>query len=158
MKSASAESVSFFSPDSHSEPERKLFAVAAQQELALTRKPQSAGISDEIVRSQKSAGAALALACHASGLEDKEVYMALEIGASHFSEMKSGKKHFPADKINALCDVVGNRIYPEWIAAQVGCGLHLLQTEAERRIAQLEAENERKEHENRLMRQLIQGK
>lgn len=119
-----------------SEAERNDFA---QGELPLRRLVRSADVPVEIIRAQKSSAAALSLAVQASGLDDKEICLSLSLSAAHFSEIKHGKKHFPADLIPQLCETVGNRIYPEWIASRVGCGLYMLKTEAQRRIDELEA-------------------
>ena len=54
--------------------------------------------------------------------------------------------------------MVGNLIYPEWLAFQVGCTLVMIQTEAERRAAEAEARAMAAEAENRLMRQLLAGR
>ena len=50
-----------------------------QAELALARPPRQPGIPVELVRAKHSAGAAFTLACDASGLDDKEIYLALEL-------------------------------------------------------------------------------
>jgi hypothetical protein len=129
-----------------------------QRELPLARVARSSHVSLEVVRKQRTAGAAFTLACTASGLEDKEVYLPLEIDAGHFSRIKKGEAGFPPDKLHAFCQLVGNTIYPEWIAYQVGCGLVMLKSEAERRAEQAERERDAALAENRLMRDLLQGK
>ena len=104
-----------------------------QQELALTRRPQQADVSSEFVRSRKNAGAAFTLACDASGLDDKEIHLSLDMDAGTFSRIKSGKNTLNADLVSRFCRVVGNTIYVEWLAYQVGFGVVMLKTEAERR-------------------------
>lgn len=122
---------------------------AHQAELALTRTPVQADVPIETVRKQKSAAAAFTLACSASGLEDKEIYLAIGIDAGYFSNIKKGKATLQADLIKRFCDQVGNVIYPEWMAYQLGCTLVMIKTEAERRIEALETELH-KERERRL--------
>jgi hypothetical protein len=90
----------------------------------------------EVVRRQKTAAAAFALACQSSGLEDKEIYGELEIDAGYFARMKKGEATLQADQMTSFCDVVNNRIYPEWIAYQLGCTLVQIKSEAERRLEQ----------------------
>jgi hypothetical protein len=112
----------------------------------------------EVVRRQKSGAAAFALACQSSGLEDKEIYGALDMDAGYFSRIKKGEATLQADLVQPFCEVVSNRIYPEWMAWSVGCTLVQIQSEAER---QLEAERARRieaEKQNKLLRELVQGR
>lgn len=108
-------------------------AVVDQGELALSRAPQNIVVPIEMIRSKKTGAAAITLACDASGLEDKEIYMQLGIDAGYFSNIKKGKATLQADLVKDFCRVVGNSVYPEWCAYQVGCTLVMVQTEAERR-------------------------
>lgn len=59
-------------------------------ELALVRSPQHSSVAIEVVHAQKTAEAALSLAIATSGLDDKEIYIALDIDAGHWSRMKKG--------------------------------------------------------------------
>lgn len=90
----------------------------------------------EVVRRQRTAAAAFALACQSSGLEDKEIYGALGLDAGYFSRIKKGEATLQADLVTPFCDLVGNRIYPEWMAFQIGCTLVQIKSEAERRLEQ----------------------
>lgn len=132
--------------------------VEAQTELPLSRPAQRAMVPIELVRAQKTAAAAFTLACSVSGLEDKEIYLALNIDAGYFSNIKKGKATLQADLVSLFCDLVGNTIYPEWQAYQVGCTLVMIKTEAERRADEAEKRAAAAEAENRLMRQLLQGR
>lgn len=132
--------------------------LEAQAELALARRAAAATVPIDIVRAQKTAAAAFTLACSASGLEDKEIYLALEIDAGYFSNIKKGKATLQADLVGPFCELVGNTIYPEWQAYQVGCTLVMIKTEAERRAEEAERRAAAAEAENRLMRQLLQGR
>lgn len=104
-------------------------------ELALFRAPDKALVPIELVRVQKHSGAAFSLACQASGLEDKEIYMNpdVDIDAGTFSKIKKGEANLPGNKLKGFCRAVGNTIYAEWLAYQVGCTLVMIETEAERR-------------------------
>jgi hypothetical protein len=132
--------------------------VEAQTELPLARPAQRTAVPIELVRAQKSAAAAFSLACAVSGLEDKEVYLALGIDAGYFSNIKKGKATLQADLVGLFCEIVGNTIYPEWQAYQVGCTLVMIKTEAERRAEEAEQRAASLEAENKLMRQLLQGR
>lgn len=112
----------------------------------------------EIVRSKRTAGAAFTLACDSSGLEDKEIAMALNIDAGTFSKMKKGMATLNADLIREFSKVVGNTVYSEWCAYQVGCTLVMIQSEAERVAAEERTRREEAERENKLLRQLLSGR
>lgn len=134
-------------------------AVAdAQEELALSRSPQNIEVPIEMVRARKNKGAAFTLACDASGLDDKEIYLPLAMDKALFSRIKSGSANLDDDLIAKFCGLVGNRIYPEWLAYQVGCTLVMVKTEAERRAEEAEKRATAAEAENRLMRQLLAGR
>lgn len=135
-----------------------LSVVAEQAELALARRPVQAEIHIEIVRAQKTSGAAFSLACQASGLDDKEIYMRLGIDAGYFSRIKKGDATLQGDLVALFCQVVGNTIYPEWCAYQVGCTLVMIQTEAERQIKMEREAREKAEAENKLLRDLLTGR
>lgn len=132
--------------------------VEDQAELALTRPAAAADVPLHIVRTQKTAAAAFTLACSASGLEDKEIYLALGIDAGYFSNIKKGKATLQADLLGPFCQLVGNSIYAEWQAYQVGCTLMMIKTEAERRAEEATKRADAAEAENRLMRQLLSGR
>ncbi len=129
-----------------------------QGELALVRRAEPNEVPMEMIRRQKTAAAAFALACQSSGLEDKEIYSALGVDPGYFSRIKKGEATLQADLVPTFCDLVGNRIYPEWQAYQIGCTLVQIKSEAERRAEQAEERAKSAEAENRLMRQLLAGK
>jgi hypothetical protein len=113
---------------------KEMRSVDGQGELALSRRAEPNDMPIEVVRRQKSAAAAFSLACQSSGLEDKEIYGALALDAGYFSRIKKGEATLQADLVTPFCDVVGNRIYPEWMAYQIGCTLVQIKSEAERRL------------------------
>lgn len=134
---------------------KDLRAVDGQAELALSRRAEPNDMPIEVVRRQKTAAAAFALACQSSGLEDKEIYGALGLDAGYFSRIKKGEATLQADLIEPFCTVVSNRIYPEWIAYRCGCTLVQIQSEAERLLEAERAKAQRLAEENRLMRSLL---
>ena len=137
---------------------RHLHRLEDQGELVLARRAEPNEVPIEMIRRQRSAAGAFALACQSSGLEDKEVYLALGIDAGYFSRIKAGTATLQADLVRAFCEVVANRIYPEWQAFQIGCTLVVIKTEAERRAEEAEQRAMAAEAENRLLRQLVQGR
>lgn len=114
--------------------------LAEQAELALTRAANPVDVPVEMIRAKRTAGAAFSLACDASGLDDKEIYMALEMDAGTFSRCRKGTNTLAGDVVAKFCTIVGNRIYIEWLAYQIGCGLVMLKSEAERRAELLDAQ------------------
>ena len=52
-----------------------------QSELSLIRAANPVSVPVELIRAKRTAGAAFSLACDCSGLEDKEIYMALDLDA-----------------------------------------------------------------------------
>ena len=128
-----------------------------QGELALARSPHPVGIPAELVRAKHSSGAAFTLACDVSGLDDKEIYLALDLDAGTFSRIKKGTNTLAGDMLAAFCRVVGNTLYPEWLAYQVGCGLVMLKTEAERRADVLQEELSKERLKNEVLMQALRG-
>ena len=130
-------------------------SLEEQAELALARSPNRAQMPIEMIRAKRTAAAAFTLACDASGLEDKEIYLALGIDAGYFSNIKKGKATLQADLVAKFCEVVGNSIYVEWQAYQLGCTLVVIKSESERRAEAAEVRARAAEAENRLMLSLI---
>jgi hypothetical protein len=129
-----------------------------QSELALARRAACAAIPAQLVSAQKSSHSAMALACQAAGLEDKEIYLSLGIDAGHWTRIKKGEAHFPLDLIGQFCSIVGNTALPEWIAYQVGCGLVLLRTEAERRAEEAERQLSAEREKVKLLTEVLAGR
>lgn len=134
--------------------------VAEQGELALARKPASVVLPVEMIRAKKTASAAFTLACDTSGLEDKEICLGMQphLDPGYFSRIKKGMATLDAERVAEFCTLVGNTIYPEWLAYQVGCTLVMIKTEAERRAEEAIKRAEAAEAENKLMRQLLAGR
>lgn len=127
-------------------------------ELPLSRFPDAADVPMELVRRQANAAAAFCLSVQASGLEDKEIYLPLGIDAGTFSRIKKGEANLPADKEPDFCRVVGNMIYPEWRAYQLGCTLVMIKSEAERQRDEAEKRAEDAEAKVRLLKEILAGK
>lgn len=124
----------------------------------LARRAEPNEVPIEMVRRQKSAGAAFTLACTSSGLEDKEIYGSLGLDAGYFSRIKKGEATLQGDLIRPFCTVVNNRIYAEWIAFQLGCTLVQIQSEAERRAEDAERRAQNAEMKLAYAESLLRGK
>lgn len=129
-----------------------------QTELGLARDPHRVHVPIELIRSKKKKGAAFTLACDTSGLEDKEIGGALNIDPGTFSRIKSGTNTLDNDRIDEFNKVVGNRVYSEWLAYQVGCALVMIQSEAERRANEAEQALAEERAKTRLLMEVLHGK
>lgn len=116
----------------------KLLRSVDQPELALARKPDSVEVPMSLVVKQPSFAGAIALCVQLSGLEEKEVYLSLEIDAGHWTRIMKGDAHFPVNKLNTLMDLCGNEAPLMWLSNSRGYALVLLKSEAERRAEQAE--------------------
>ena len=123
--------------------------------MKLTKEPNRFEVSIETIRSQQHSGKAFALACDCSGLDGKEIYMELGVDAARFSHMKKANAALPADLVKKFCDIVGNTIYLEWLAYQVGCTLVMIKSEAERRLTLSEQRVKKAEEEIAALKNVI---
>lgn len=87
-----------------------------------------------VIRLQKTFWDACVLAMSVAGLCAKQIYIPLRIDKGHWSRIESGEAHFPHQKIEALLDLLGNDIPLQWLAYRRGKGLHLLESEQQRRL------------------------
>ena len=120
-----------------------------QAELRLTRRAEPNTQPLESIRSRKNQGQAFTLACNSSLLEDKEIYLQLEIDSGTFARLKKGTNTLPGDLLRAFCEIVGNTIYPEWLAFQTGNTLVQIESESQRE-ARMWREKYEKEREHRI--------
>lgn len=135
-----------------------MLSEVEQQELPLSRRAVMQDVPIELVAKRKSLLGAINLCIDLSGLDDKEVQLALDIDAGHFSHLRKGKGNFPPDKIGALMDLCGNEAPLVWLAQSRGYGLVVLKTEAERRAEEAEARAARAEEKARLLQEILQGR
>lgn len=127
-------------------------------ELALARQPDQAQIPVELIRRQQHACAAFSLSCQSSGLDDKEIYLSLGIDAGTFSRIKKGEATLQGDKLAEFTRVVGNTIFLEWLAYQIGCTLVVIKSEAERRADEAEKRAKDAEAQVAMLKGLLVGK
>lgn len=104
-----------------------------QPELALARKPNLVEVPLDLVMKQTTFTGAIALCVQLSGLEEKEVYLSLDVDPGHWTRIMKGDAHFPVNKLNAMMDLCGNEAPLMWLSTMRGYGLVVLKTEAERR-------------------------
>lgn len=102
--------------------------------------------------------AAVNLCISAAGKCPKEAYIDLEIDKGQWSRIQNSQAHFPHDKLLQLMDAMGNDIPLQWLAYRRGKGLHLLESEQQRIMREKDEIAARLTEENRLMRELLQGR
>ena len=136
----------------------KLLTDVEQGELALIRKGKPIDVPIDVVGRQPSFSKAIELSINAAGLQGKAVCTELQIDPAHWSRIMSGTGHFPVDKLCLLMDMTGNEAPLMWLANARGKGLVVLKSEAERRAEAAEAALAESERENKLLRQLVQGR
>jgi adenosine/AMP kinase len=129
-----------------------------QGELPLTRAPSPAPVEHGVILSQPSMSAAVKLAANVSGLEEKEIYLALKIDAGHWTRILNGQAHFPLDKLDEFMTLVGNEVPLIWLAYRRGKGLHMLQTEAERQLAIEQAARIEAEKKVEMLKDILKSK
>jgi hypothetical protein len=131
--------------------------LETQAELALARRASAMTVPIEMIRAKRTAAAAFTLACDVSGLEDKEIYLQLDIDAGYFSNIKKGKATLQADLVNTFCAIVDNNIFVEWLAYQVGCQLVQIESETERLLRIAREEIEMLKHDKRVLTEALRG-
>lgn len=134
-----------------------LYAVE-QGELALARKAASVSVPLDLIVKQPSLAHAISLCVQVSGLEEKEVYMTLEIDAGHWTRIMKGDAHFPVNKLNELCNLCGNESPLQWWANSRGYTLVQIETETQRLLKNEHSMRIEVEKENALLRSLLTGK
>ena len=104
--------------------------------LPLVRPAEQPEVSLDVILRRKDFLSAINLCIDTSGLDDKELYLALGIDAGHWSNIRKGKPsaHFPTNKMEELMDLCSNEIPLIWLAHRRGKGVHMLETEAERQL------------------------
>lgn len=131
--------------------------------LLLARSPRSPDpeeVSLVAIGKRQNLLSAINLCIEVSGLDDKEIGLALGIDAGHLSNIRKGKGgcNFPTNKLDDLMTLCGNEIPLQWQALKRGKGLVMLEGEAERRLRIEREENERLRSENKLLRDIAQGR
>jgi predicted XRE-type DNA-binding protein len=137
--------------------------MAEQGVLPLAKSPRAVNpdeVSTQVIGRRKSLLDAINLCIDVSGLDDKEIGFALGIDAGHLSNIRKGKTgcNFPTNKLDDLMTLCGNEIPLVWQAMKRGKGLVMLEGEAERQLRLQKEENDRLARENKLLRDLVQGR
>jgi hypothetical protein len=132
--------------------------VSTQRELELFRQPPANDMPIELVRKQPGPGAAFALACTSSGLDDAVIGGFVGIDPGTFSKIKKGTATLQADQWTKFRYAVNNHIYFEWCAYQLGRTLVEIKTEAERRAEAAEKRAAEAELKVRVLMETFQAR
>lgn len=130
--------------------------VDYDEEVVFSRAPLNIQVPIAQIRACRNPGEAFRLACVASGLDDKEIYMPLGIDQGYFSNIKNDKATLKVSKVPEFCRIVGNQIYAEYQASLLGCTLVPINSDLEfrHRIASTERalEEERQRYQQTFQR------
>lgn len=139
---------------------KDLNEVEQRQLLMTSSRARKSDATPEQIARRPNLLAAINLCIDESGLADDEIRLALAIDAGHWSNIRKGKAgvHFPTNKLDDLMTLCGNEIPLEWQAMRRGKGLHLLETEAERRIRALTSQLAEEQAKTRTLQEAISGR
>ena len=126
-----------------------------QVALPIGIKPQPSDVADSTLLKQPDILAAIKLAIQESGLQDNQIHSVIEMEKAAFSKSLSGSNHFPAEKLDALCDVLGNEVVLRWWALKRGYGLVPLQSTLEQRVVELEQLVADKDHDLETIKRFV---
>jgi hypothetical protein len=129
-----------------------------QGALLLTRAESMIAVPMDSLLARKTLLGAINLCIDLSGMEAKEIYLALGIDAGHFANLRKGVGHWPTDKFIDLMVLCRNEAPLMWLAHQRGYGLVVLKTEAERRAEAAERRAEVAEMKVRVLQEAINGR
>lgn len=130
-----------------------------QLEMLEVTKPTPQPVADQVIFLQQTKQDAIQLAIRVSGLTEKQVYMAMGIDKATWSKIMSGIFNWPTDGDERFEAIVGNNVLTKWQMHKRGY------KQPEPLRSTLEVENEQLrtriaelERDNRLFRDLIQGR
>jgi hypothetical protein len=102
---------------------------------------------------------AIALCADLGGFEnDKDFCRVVGLDTTVWARIKDGERHYPHDGYEELFDACGNEAPLIWLAYRRGYVLTPRESELERRLRIEREENDRLSRENKLLRDLVQGR
>lgn len=129
-----------------------------QGDLPLAPRVEPVTVPIETVMKRRDFLSAINLCIEVSGLDDKEIYLALGVDPAQWSRIRKGDAHFPPNKLCALMQICGNQVPLIWLARAHGYELRLIETEMQRMLRDERLRREKVEEENRLLRDVLQGR
>ena len=133
--------------------------IAGQLEMPIAARVRDSQAFDiGLILKQQNFISAIKLCIQVSGLDEKEIYIPLQVDAGHWSRIMKGDAHFPVNKLSDLMNLCENEIPLIWWANKRGYELTPLESELEQ---QLRIEREKlieSERENALLKKLLIGR
>jgi predicted XRE-type DNA-binding protein len=141
----------------------RVLSEVEQGGLLLSRSPRVPEVEEVSVASigrKQNLLAAINYCIEVSGLDDKEIALALGIDAGHLSNIRKGKPgcNFPTNKLDDLMTLCGNEVPLIWQALKRGKGLVMLESEAQRQIRLLHEQLADERKKNEVLVQAIHGR
>ncbi len=131
-----------------------------QLELPIARRPGAPrhsghDVSDEVIETLQSMGAAIQLAQTVAGLNDQQICAAIQIDPGQWTRIKGGTAHFPHDKFDLFMDACGNEIPLRYLAAKRGKDVKPRLSALEEEVLGLRIENAELRREISIMKSLF---
>jgi len=95
-------------------------------------------VSDEVIFRQPDKLSAYRLSWQVSGLEDKEIYVPMQLDKATWSRIMSGQANFPTNGEEQFAEITGNNIPLKWQAYRAGKGLVDLEDAKDKLIRELQ--------------------
>jgi hypothetical protein len=131
----------------------------ASDQLALKLPRQPVTVDVETIRRQPTMTRAIVLASELAGLKnDKDQARAIGLDQTTWSLIKKGERAFPHDGYEEMFDEFGNEVPLIWLADRRGYLLTPKESELEKRLRAEREARVKAEEENKLLRDLIQGR
>lgn len=112
------------------------------EQLKLLLRDQQREVNIDVIKACKTFKDALKLCKSITGLDDKQICLALDIDPGHWSKIFTNGGHFPENKLVDFMELCGNKIPLIWLSYTCGYTLAPLKSELE-----MELERERQEKE-----------
>lgn len=127
-------------------------------QLALPMKPEMMALDPKAIEMRTSMTSALMFCAELGGVEPKQLVPGVVKDTESWSRIRSGNQFFPHDRLCAFMDICQNEAPLFWLAHRRGYELVPLESELERQLRIEREARARTEAENRLLRNLLQGK
>ena len=105
-----------------------------QLELPIGRSAKPHPVDVSAILKQPNLLRAISLCIQLSGLDEKEIYMALGIDKGHWTRIMQGEGHFPPNKIDPLMDLCGNEVPLIWQNYKRGYEMRPLKSTLEQQL------------------------
>lgn len=115
-------------------------------------------VDAEVIERQHTLTRAIVVCGDLAGFEDKQAADAAGLDAATWSRFKSGQTNFPHSRFTHYQQVCQNWLPLQWLARDAGFRLERLETVLERQLREERDRRIKAEDENKLLRDLVQGR